>query len=127
MTVGEKIKLFRTDMNMTQSDLAKKINKSRNYISNLENGIYNGSVDTIKDISKALGVSLSSLVDNESEIHESERAKYEYEKNHEDIDYLVEILHKRPDLRVLLDSTSKKSADNIKLIIELAKKMDDEK
>lgn len=64
-TLGLKIALYRKQRNLTQIDLADKVNISRTYLSNIESPktIVNPSLDVIIDISKALDVPMSKLFD----------------------------------------------------------------
>lgn len=67
MSLGENIKLYRKKQKLTQVQLADKANISRSYLADVENNRYNPSVDTLKNISIALGVTLSELLsDNNS-------------------------------------------------------------
>lgn len=67
MSLGENIKLYRKKQKLTQVQLADKANISRSYLADVENNRYNPSVDTLKNISIALGVNLNALLsDNNS-------------------------------------------------------------
>ena len=61
MSLGENIKLYRKKQKLTQVQLADKANISRSYLADVENNRYNPSVDTLKNISNALGVNLNEL------------------------------------------------------------------
>ncbi|MBZ9690683.1 helix-turn-helix domain-containing protein [Clostridium sp. M14] len=63
MDLGLKIKTLRKEMKLTQADLAKKVSISRSYLADIERNRYNPSVDTLTNIAKGLGISLSRLVD----------------------------------------------------------------
>ncbi|NFI58078.1 helix-turn-helix transcriptional regulator [Clostridium botulinum] len=63
MDLGLKIKTLRKEMKLTQADLAKKVSISRSYLADIERNRYNPSVDTLTNIAKGLGISLSKLVD----------------------------------------------------------------
>lgn len=66
MSLGENIKLYRKKQKLTQVQLADKANISRSYLADVENNRYNPSVDTLKNISNALGVNINELLsDNE--------------------------------------------------------------
>lgn len=54
--VNENIRKFRTFRKMTQRDLAIKLNKSTNVISNWENGIHSPDLDNIEEICVILDV-----------------------------------------------------------------------
>ncbi len=52
--LGKKIKLARVELDMNQTDLAKKIKAKQKSISRYENGISMPSVETLVKIAKAL-------------------------------------------------------------------------
>ncbi len=56
------VRFFRTQQKLTQAKLAEKAGISRNYLTEIETGVKNGSVAAIKKLSEALGVSLDKLV-----------------------------------------------------------------
>lgn len=62
MTFGNILKNLRQDNNMTQDELAKKIDTSRSNIANYENGKNMPSVDILEKISKLFGVSTDYLL-----------------------------------------------------------------
>ena len=60
--IGLRIKELRlTKANMSQNDFAKKIGIDRTYLSRIESGRHNITIDTIITICDALGVSLSAF------------------------------------------------------------------
>lgn len=61
--IGERIKLFREDRNMSQKDFAEKIGVSNSRVSNWEQGINRPDVDLLKKICEVLNVSPSELLD----------------------------------------------------------------
>lgn len=61
--VGSRIKLYRTQKRLTLDDLAKSINKSPSTLSKYETGRIAVDVNTLFEISDALGVSISQLTD----------------------------------------------------------------
>jgi len=65
--IGIRIKQFRTDWNISQSELAEKIDVSFQQIQKYEKGKTNISVKRLIQISDALNVPLSSLLSEESE------------------------------------------------------------
>lgn len=64
MDIGSKIKTLRKESKLTQAELSLKANISRSYLADIERNRYNPSVDTLTSIAKALGLSLSELVNN---------------------------------------------------------------
>lgn len=65
MSIGQKIKSFRKENNLTQKELAKKSNISRSYLADIENDRYNASLDTLKSIANALDVNISALIEED--------------------------------------------------------------
>lgn len=63
-TVGQKIKSFREQKNISQIKLANDSKITAAYLSELENGIKNNpGFKVLKNIASALGVSVSELLD----------------------------------------------------------------
>ena len=63
MTIGERIKLARKNANVTQADLATKLNIPFQSISQWERDVRKPKLETLNRIATALGVSPSSLMD----------------------------------------------------------------
>ncbi len=61
--IGKRIVELRTQKGWNQSELARACNKDRQAIERLENGKVNPTLYTLQEVSKALEVSLSELVD----------------------------------------------------------------
>lgn len=64
-TIGQRIRRFRLERNMTASQLAEKADISKSYLSELETGTGSGqnpSAPRLYDIAKALGVAMSDLL-----------------------------------------------------------------
>lgn len=59
--LGDKIRALRASRDMTQEQLADAARVSREYLSRVESGSRNGSVDVVARISKSLNVSLAEL------------------------------------------------------------------
>lgn len=62
LILGEKIKAARASKDLTQNQLAHKINWDREAISRIERGKNNPTYLTLLEISKALEISLSELL-----------------------------------------------------------------
>lgn len=60
--LGKNIREIRLAKAMTQGDLCRKLGVDRAYMSNVESGKKNPTLLTIERISKALGVSIETLV-----------------------------------------------------------------
>lgn len=61
LIIGGQIKKARCNKNLTQKDLANKASISRTYLSDLENGRYMPSIETISNIAKILNIDLNFL------------------------------------------------------------------
>ncbi|MDD5773018.1 MAG: helix-turn-helix transcriptional regulator [bacterium] len=60
---GDKIRELREKQNLSQGDLAKRLNVSTPYISLLERGLRSPSVNILEEIEQSLEGSLKSLLD----------------------------------------------------------------
>ncbi len=59
--LGMRIRFLRKRLGWSQEDLALEANVNKNYISDLENGRRNPSLDILERIAKALNITLSEL------------------------------------------------------------------
>lgn len=64
MTLGEKIKLHRTKLNLSQEELANKCELSRNAIYNYENNKRTPTISTLEVIALNLNLSVSDLLED---------------------------------------------------------------
>lgn len=65
MNLGEKIYKLRTDRNLSQGDLAEKLEVSRQSVSKWENGAATPDLDKIIKLSEVFGITIDELVKNE--------------------------------------------------------------
>lgn len=63
---GSRTKKYREQIGLSKEKFAEMINRSENFVSDLEKGRTSGSVHTVHQISKALKVSTDSLLYGES-------------------------------------------------------------
>lgn len=61
--IGLRVQLFRKQKKITQEELAFKIDKSKDTVSNIERGIAFARIETLIDICKALEIELKDLFD----------------------------------------------------------------
>jgi transcriptional regulator with XRE-family HTH domain len=61
-SVGQKVRAFRTRLGLSQEALAEKADMHWTYISGVERGKYNLSLDSLVRIAKALGRAPSELL-----------------------------------------------------------------
>ena len=78
--IGAKIAYYRTLRQMTQAELAKRVNLSKSTLGRIERGRYNNGVpiSTLLDIAEGLRIELSSLV---SFSEEEKKVWWEIDKN----------------------------------------------
>jgi len=60
--LGKNLKRIRTQKNITQGDIARSLKVGRSFITNIENGKTNPTLDTIVRIAKAIGVPVGELM-----------------------------------------------------------------
>lgn len=75
MNIGSKIKELRKENKLTQAELSLKANISRSYLADIERNRYNPSVDTLTNLAKGLGITLSELVDVNANIQTLKQSK----------------------------------------------------
>lgn len=76
MTIGQRIKIRREELNMSQDDLAKKVGyKSRSSINKIELDLYSLKQSKIKAIADALETTPSYIMGWDEEAEEAEEAK----------------------------------------------------
>jgi transcriptional regulator with XRE-family HTH domain len=64
--LGKRVKYLRRLRDMTQAQLAEKLNLSVNYISQIETGIASPTFETLVKLSEGLEISLKELFDFDS-------------------------------------------------------------
>ena len=60
--LGKNLKRIRTAKAISQGDIARSLDVSRGFISNIENGKTNPTLETIARLAKAVGVSTNELL-----------------------------------------------------------------
>jgi len=71
---GQKIQSLRHLKKMTQEDLAEKVNRSRDSISNIERGFSSTRIETAYNLAKTLGVTFPELFDFDGAANNKGRA-----------------------------------------------------
>ncbi len=72
-TVGKRVRRLRTDLGLTQDELAQKAGISKSFLSDLENGKRSIGAETLLDLGRAMSVSLDFLMTgNGSKDHEQQ-------------------------------------------------------
>ncbi len=63
LSLGEKIKNLREDLDLTQAELGKQLNMTQRKISYIENNKYEPSIEDIKEICIFFNISADDLLD----------------------------------------------------------------
>ncbi|GEA17786.1 helix-turn-helix domain-containing protein [Moorella sp. E306M] len=116
MEIGLKIKHLRTKNNYTLKQLAEKTGLSISFISDIENGRRNPSIDNLYKLSKALGVSVDILLKNQTGIPDDEA----------NLIREAQELIKDPQIRAIARASRKLSFDKKDLLQKLAESMAEE-
>ena len=107
MTLGEKIRKRRIELNMTMDDLGNAIGVQRSAINKYEKGMITDlKRSTIHALAKALQVSPLYLLDDDN-----------------DDDERLEALHQDPRLGLLFDRTRKMSKEDVDFMIQMAERI----
>lgn len=98
MKLSEKLKSYRKSFDLTQEELAEKLNVSRQVITKWESELGMPEVSNLKALAELFNVSVDFLLDDEQEIeYPIFKVKYELEKNNYSnrYDYAVNYLKER--------------------------------
>ena len=106
MTLGEKIRTRRIELNMTMDDLGKAIGVQRSAINKYEKGIITDlKRSTIAALANALDVSVMYLLDDDPDDLDQAR---------------LEALHQNPQLGLLFDRSRKMTSSDVDFMIQMA-------
>ena len=72
-TIGTRVKLARAKTNFTQEQLAEKIEKSVETVSNIERGLVLPTIETLLQIATILKTTVAELVNEENQTHKTAR------------------------------------------------------
>ena len=104
MTVGEKIRKRRLELNMTMDDLGKAIGVQRSAVNKYEKDQIDMKASTIAAIAKVLMVSPLYLLDDDDDSDTS----------------MLEALHQNPRLGLLFDRSRKMSSEDVEFMLQMA-------
>lgn len=106
MTLGEKIRKRRMELNMTMDDLGQAVGVQRSAINKYEKGIITDlKRSTIQALARALDVSPVYLLDDEPD--DADQAR-------------LEALHQDPRLGLLFDRSRKMSKEDVEFMLQMA-------
>ena len=106
MTLGEKIRKRRMELNMTMDDLGQAVGVQRSAINKYEKGIITDlKRSTIQALARALDVSPVYLLDDEPD--DADQAR-------------LEALHQDPRLGLLFDRSRKMAHEDVEFMLQMA-------
>lgn len=111
MTLGEKIKTLRINNNLSQEQLAEKLNVSRQAITKWENDVGIPDINNLQNITKLFNMTIDYLVNNIEDNHNSAMR--------EDID--IDQYEKNGNCRGKYDAVVKAKFPNAKIIYPLVR------
>ena len=89
MDLGKKITAMRNEKNLSQEQLAEKLNVTRQTISNWENGKFYPDIDSLVNLSKFLNVSLDVLLSYDDKVLDYLKDSTDIVKSNKNILYAV--------------------------------------
>ena len=93
MKLGERLRRIRREHQLTLKDLKERADLSVPYLSDLERGVVNPSIETLKKVANAYNMSVSELLSDVEELGKPTQASYPegFAKFLEDPDYRDEL------------------------------------
>lgn len=125
MDIGNRIKNLREASNLTQKELADKIQLNHSVLSRIESGERPARDEEIKKIAKALDVSSDYILGITDVKNPSDEISDALEDDKELADFWNK-LKEREDLQLLFKQTKNLSSKDIKQIIRIIKAIEDE-
>lgn len=89
MDLGKKIMTMRNEKNISQEQLAEKLNVTRQTISNWENGKFYPDIDSLVNLSKFFNVSLDDLLSYDDKVLDYLKDSTDIVKSNKNILYAV--------------------------------------
>ena len=89
MDLGKKIMTMRNEKNLSQEQLAEKLNVTRQTISNWENGKFYPDIDSLVNLSKFFNVSLDVLLSYDDKVLDYLKDSIDIVKSNKNILYAV--------------------------------------
>ncbi len=89
MDLGKKITAMRNEKNLSQEQLAEKLNVTRQTISNWENGKFYPDIDSLVNLSKFFNVSLDDLLSYDDKVLDYLKDSTDIVKSNKNILYAV--------------------------------------
>lgn len=123
-TFGEKLKAVRLSRDMSQDDIAKILNTTKQSISRYETETNSPRLDTVADIADKLGIELSLFINDKYSVEDvlnyrksvllEERSDMYYVD--QDARLAANEIFKNPDMRLLFNAARDVSADDLRSV-----------
>ncbi|WP_088187583.1 helix-turn-helix transcriptional regulator [Desulfosporosinus sp. FKA] len=151
MKFGEKLKLLRNEREYTLRQLSELTNLSISFISDVENGRRKPSIENLNKIANGLDISVPEILDGTDlvgppiktgnsqiyaneiltdtvKVQESEAITtyISIKQNRDEAAELLEILHKRPEMKALFSASKNASKEDIERAIKIIEALKDE-
>ena len=114
MHFGEKIKSLREKKLLTRGKLSDALGIKYSTLSNYENGVRQPDFDTLKMIAKYFSVSIDYLLEDTDD----KKSQLDSE-----IIGMIEKIEQKEEIKMLIDESQKVSPDDLKIVINLLKRM----
>jgi len=125
MSFADRLKQLRREMDLTQEELAKQINKSRSTVAGYEAERKEPDYDTLRRISKIFNVSIDYLL-GRTDIRNPADEIADAVKEEPELADFWSMLRQREDLKILFKQTKKLNPKEIQQIIRIIKAIEDE-
>ena len=110
---GDKLKIIRTERHMSQEDMAKLLNTSKQVISRYETKQRTPKIAVVTTYAEKLGVPLEYLIDNNLETMPSKKPTT---TNGNELDEVTELL-KRPEVRKIVEKLLQLTPQNLEIAL----------
>lgn len=123
MDFAERLKMLRKEKGLTQAELGKYFNLSKQTISSYENGGSSPDKDTLQRLADFFSVSVDYLL---GRTDSREAPQYDKIKTSADeVTELLETLHKRPEMKMLFSITKNATKEDIEKAVKIIEALKD--
>lgn len=118
MDFGKRLRELREGKEMPQDKLAETLRVSKSSISMWERGLRTPELETFEAIADYFNVNMDYLK-GKSDIKRPENLVCEDEGNYNGVERYLNMIHDKPGLRALLDSTDKLTEDDLNALVKM--------
>ena len=106
VSLGERLTSLRNNRGLTQEQVSEAISVKRARYNSWENNIASPSIELLKTIANFFNVSTDYLLENQKD-------------SYDDTDNILELLHKRPEMKILFSTTKNASKEDIEQAVKI--------